>query len=82
MDKETLFKRLISSYTGAHPGKNGKQIQLEVSYIWKGLKKEKDLQSECQKKVQEWSSVALSKKAGLLKFWAKVSIYLIGRKDE
>ena len=54
-DKEKLFKSLIDRYAKAFPKQSNKQGQLEVSNIWRQMKKSDDLVNSVNIKLCEWN---------------------------
>lgn len=75
MNKEVLYKRLISAYSDAYKDKlNGKEIQNEVSKLWKEMKKNDNLEELVKAKMAEWKNIAMQKKSKLLSMWSKVRI--------
>ena len=76
-EKEKLFKSLLDGYEKAFPKQTKKQGQLEVSKIWREMKKTDDLVKSVNIKLSEWKEKELKLKGNLLSFWAKVRINIV-----
>ena len=75
-EKEKLFQSLIDGYSNAFPNKSKKQVQLDVSNIWKQMKKTDDLVKSVSAQLAEWKSKEMQLKGNLLSFWSKVRYLL------
>ena len=76
-EEEKLFKLLIDGYAKAFPKHSKKQGQLEVSKIWRGMKKTDDLVKSVNIKLCEWKEKEMKLKGNLLLFWAYVGINIV-----
>ena len=73
-EREKLFNSLIDGYAKAFPDISKKQVQLDVSKIWREMKKNDDLLNSVNMKLCEWKEKEIKLKGKLLSFWAKVRI--------
>ena len=74
MDREKLYNKLIKAYTNTFGYKlNGKQIQLDVSKIWKDIKTKSNVEELVNKNILGWKTISLESKSKLLSMWSKVS---------
>ena len=71
-ENEKLYNSLIDGYAKAFPKKTGKQVQLDVSNLWKQIKKSDDLVDSVNKKLCEWKEKEMKMKGNLFSFWSKV----------
>ena len=74
MDRGKLYNKLIKAYTNTFGYKlNGKQIQLDVSKIWKDMKTKSNVEELVNENILRWKKISIESKSKLLSMWSKVT---------
>lgn len=69
MDKAKLYRELVTAFKNAHPTISHKEVDLQVSKIWREIKDDTNLISLVNENIQKWTVVANQKRNTLDRFW-------------